>query len=76
MNLTRVDIPLLNEDMMGTKMAESINEHIDVEDWSLTLPFKSLYGFFLMLISLWFICLWIGIGFQIQYAWKHRNNKR
>lgn len=48
---------------------EVINQHIQIEDWSLSLPLRNLYAFYFMMISIWLTCLLIGILFQVvNYA--------
>lgn len=64
--LTRVNIPQINElTLLGPKMQDSIEKHIQIDDWILTLPLKSLSSFYYMLLILWLFCLCIGIGFQV-----------
>ncbi|KAI9246641.1 hypothetical protein EDC94DRAFT_571055 [Helicostylum pulchrum] len=64
-NITRIEIPNINEMLPQ----EAINQHIRIEDWSLSLPLRNLYAFYFMMISIWLTCLLIGISFQaVNYA--------
>jgi hypothetical protein len=71
--MSRVSVPQINELILGPKMQASIDKHIQIDDWLLTLPLKSLLSFYYMLLSLWLICLCSGLGFQIgKYSWENK----
>lgn len=66
----------MNETMLGTKMQDSIAQRVQVDDWSLSLPLRSLLSFYTMLVIFWCIALCIGIGFQYKYHLDNKKQKR
>jgi hypothetical protein len=66
----------MNGTILGTKMQESIARHIQVQDWSLSLPLRALLSFFIMLVILWCIALMIGIGFQVKYHFDRQKEQQ
>ncbi|KAI8886397.1 hypothetical protein K501DRAFT_292798 [Backusella circina FSU 941] len=72
-NLTRIDLPFLQTNIFEPRIKTNIQKHLEFQNSPISLD--HLQTFYYLLLSLWTLCLLIGICFQCYYIFytKRKN---